>query len=474
MNKDKFNVLLIVTDEQRITELGAYGSTSCKTPNLDKLAKQSVVYENAYTSCPLCSPARATIQTGLYPHSHGTTCNTSDIGCNAPELNDTPFLLPRVMMRNGYSCGFNGKWHLGTSNGNAFGSGREAALPSHFGYEGMDFPGHGGIGMNYPQYKKYLKDNSYTIDLDVKEDMAPLLYGSWKEGEEVGVPHFITDFTISLMEDFRKRNKHFFMLHNFWGPHQPYYVPEKYLRMYDGVSIPEWENFNWKPANKDGSHRLRALPQACRNDWKAWENLIKHKYAFVTYIDNQIGRMLDYLEEAGLSENTMIIFTADHGDNLGGHGGLIDKGFVHFEDTHRIPLLIKHPQRRHEIRKEFASLVDIYPTVLDAAGAGCHDKIHGHSLLDETASPRDCIVTEFHGLNNITLSMRTIRSKNIKYGWSCCGGDKLYDLEKDPFETRNAIEDPAYGQELKNLKIMLGDWMRKHDDHIVSQYERYI
>ncbi len=472
MDKEKNNILLILTDEQRLSEFGAYGSTPCKTPNLDRLAKESVLFENAYTTCPLCSPARATVLTGLYPHSHGITCNTADTGCNVQELNDSPFLLPRIMPEYGYSCGYNGKWHLGSEQGNMFNSNRKPAVPSDFGFEGLDFPGHGGIGMGYPQYKKYLSDNNYELDIKINKDMGLLHYGTWSGGKEIGVPHFITDCTISLMEDFRRRNKPFFMHHNFWGPHLPYFVPEEYFRMYENVEIPEWENFNWEPAEEKNSlYRIKWLPGSNRKNWKAWEKLIKHKYAFMTYIDHQIGRMLDYLDKSGLRENTTIIFTSDHGDNLGGHGGLASKGFGHFEDTHHIPLLINQPETAPEIRKDLTSLADIYPTILDIAGINSDAKTHGHSLLDKSVPPREYVVTEFHGLNSVVLTMRTIRSGNLKYGWTCVGSDELYDLEKDPNETVNLIDDPAYSRELVNLKLMLRDWMKETADKAIYYYE---
>jgi arylsulfatase A-like enzyme len=436
------------------------------------LAKESRVYENAYTACPLCSPARASILTGLFPHGHGITCNTENIGCNVSELNDSPTLLPRILSANGYSCGFNGKWHLGTSGGNSFGSGRKAALPSDFGYEGMDFPGHGGIGMNYPQYKKYLEDNSYSVNVEIKEEMLPLLYGSWKEGEEVGVPHFITDHTISLMEDFRKRDKPFFMHHNFWGPHQPYYVPEKYLRMYDDVEIPQWKNFECDENSLGPYCKLRKLANKNRTNWKAWQELIKHKYAFMTYIDHQVGRMLDYLDSSGLADNTIVIFTADHGDNLGTHGGLLDKGFVHFEDTHRIPLIMREPDKKGSRPEDLASLLDVYPTILEKAGIEAPEHIHGRSMLSKEA-PRDYVVTEFHGLGGATLSMRTIRSGNLKYGWTCCY-EELYDLETDPYEMKNLAENPDYAESLKEMKLKLLNWMNKSSDQLNRYYERMI
>ncbi|OGV36304.1 MAG: hypothetical protein A2020_07845 [Lentisphaerae bacterium GWF2_45_14] len=396
-----------------------------------------------------------------------------DLGCNVPELNDSPSLLPRILSANGYVCGFNGKWHLGTAGGNAFNSGRRAALPSHFGFAGMDFPGHGGIGMGYPQYKQYLQDNSYSVNVDVKKDMEPLLYGVWQGDEKAGVPYFITDYTISLMEDFRKRDKPFFMHHNFWGPHQPYFVPEKYLRMYDDVMVPQWNNFECGQ-NQLGNHcQLRRLPGSNRTNWKAWQNLIKHKYAFMTYIDYQIGRMLEYLDKSGLAENTVVIFTTDHGDNLGGHGGLIDKGFVHFEDTHRIPLIVRDATRRSIRHEELVSLLDVYPTILTAAGIALPGHIHGRPLTSANTPRREYVVTEFHGLNNVMLSMRTVRCGNMKYGWTC-GTDELYDLSFDPAEMNNLAGKTEYKQVLNELKLKLMDWMREYSDPVLGQYERTV
>ncbi|MBU0637992.1 MAG: sulfatase-like hydrolase/transferase [Planctomycetes bacterium] len=182
------NILLILTDEQRLTELAAYGETPCKTPNLDRLAQRSVRFTNAYTTCPLCSPARASVITGLYPHSHGVTVNTDDIGCNVSELIDSPRLLPRKLGAAGYRCGYTGKWHLGTARGNAFGSGRPAALPSHFGFVGQDFPGHGGGGFGYPEYQEYLRRHGFRHEVTGKLDTEPLTAGVLTGPVESTVP----------------------------------------------------------------------------------------------------------------------------------------------------------------------------------------------------------------------------------------------------------------------------------------------
>ncbi|HBE04715.1 MAG: hypothetical protein A2096_17740 [Spirochaetes bacterium GWF1_41_5] len=475
MTHNRLNVLMIVTDEQRIDELGAYGSTLCRTPNLDRLAGESILFRNAYTSCPLCSPARATLLTGQYPHAHGVTSNTEDLGCCVQELNDTPELLPRQLTQHGYNCGYNGKWHLGTSQGMMYGSSRKAAVPSDFGFEGLDFPGHGGIGRGYPQYKEFLARHGYNVHITEKHGTDLLAYGTWHGSGKEGVDHFITSETISLMENFHRREKPFYIQHNFWGPHQPYFVPDEYFHIYENMEIPPWENFICSPENAWSVHRLRKFPGKKKAVWKqTWEPRIRHKYAFMTYIDSQVGRLLDYLDETGLRENTLVLFTTDHGDNLGGHGGLLDKGFGHFENTHHIPMLMRHPDLPPSERNDLVSLVDIYPTILEACSINCPKGRHGRSLLDQKVPARESVVVEFHGLHSVTLSMRTIRCGMQKYGWTACGGDEFYDLSDDPYEIHNRINDPKALDQIRTLQNKLLACMKDTGDQAASLYSRWL
>ena len=195
-------------------------------------------------------------------------------------------------------------------------------------------------------------------------------------------------------------------------------------------------------------------------------------------IDSQIGRLYNWLEKSGELENTVLIFTADHGETLGSHGGLLDKGWHHFEETHHVPLIIRFPDGSHAGKRvaEFASIADMYPTILDFAG-GDYDqnKIHGTSLLPlingETPNWRDCVVTEFLGLGNVATSMKMLRMGNLKYGCNLTGQDELYDLEKDPHEMNNLIDDPEYVDDVKMLKVKLKKWMQETDDPALRMYQ---
>jgi len=140
------NILLILTDQHRLSAVGAYGNTVCQTPHIDQLAGDGIRFENAYTTCPVCSPARATIMTGQYPNTHGITSNVHNIGCTINEIRDQPGLLSRRLQAAGYSLGYTGKWHLGTDSPTLFGSPNRPTLPKDVGFEGQNFPGHGNGG----------------------------------------------------------------------------------------------------------------------------------------------------------------------------------------------------------------------------------------------------------------------------------------------------------------------------------------
>jgi arylsulfatase A-like enzyme len=203
--------------------------------------------------------------------------------------------------------------------------------------------------------------------------------------------------------------------------------------------------------------------------WDHWATAIRYYYAFTTLIDRQIGRMLDYLEASGQAENTVVVFSADHGQTLGSHGGLTDKGWLHFEEIHRIPMIIRIPGTGPRQIKELVSSVDLYPTLLDLAGAAWDPSaVHGRSVLPlisgKTADWRDMVVSEFNGLNSMVSTLRTVRCGDIKYGFSCTNQDELYDLARDPHETRNLIDHPAYAGTAAEMRSRLLDWTREMKD----------
>ena len=466
------NILLILTDQHRLSALGCYGPTPCRTPNLDRLAAEGVRFETAYTCFPVCSPTRASIMTGQWPHAHGVCANVHNLGCSVHELADRPELLSRRLQAAGYRCGYTGKWHLGTADETAFGGPNTPSLPRDVGFDGQNFPGHGGGGHNYPEYKAYLQAHGWTHQVLPNERPARVMnYGRLAGPEEATVPHFLAQHTIDLMAQYGAGDQPLFLWHNFWGPHAPYYAPAAYYEQYRDVAMPEWPNYRWDGVNENRPHQVKRHPQWDALAWEDWAEAIRHYYAFTTHIDNQIGRILDYLDSSGLAEDTIVLVSADHGETLGSHGGLTDKGWHHFEEIQRIPMIVRLPPAMRSldpgtVLEQWVSNLDIFPTVLDWAG-GDAGGVHGQSFAPlvqgADAAGRETIFVEFNGVNSLATNMITCRHGDWKYGWNCSSFDELYNLAEDPYETANRIDDPACAGEVKAMIRRIEAFMEETD-----------
>jgi arylsulfatase A-like enzyme len=492
MPSDKQNILLIFTDQNRADMLSCYNpDTICQTPHLDAIAEQSVVFQQAYTVCSVCSPARASLQTGLYPHSHGVETNIYNRGCMIHELPDTDYLLSRRLGQAGYSAGFTGKWHLGEGGAPAFaGTGglrplyapQHNAVPTNLGYEGDDFPGHGGGGYQYPQYQEYLKANGLTFDVDGKDTAG----GEMPHSGEVTSPlestneYYLVNQAMHYIEAFSQRDQPFcFQLH-FWGPHEPYLAPTEFLDWYRDAKIPPWPNFS------DTGETKSSFQERCRNGekpWSYWEKSLRYYYGFMSSIDAQIGRLVAYLKEHDLYDNTTIIFSADHGDSQGCHGGLGDKSYHMYEETMRIPLIIK-PARTESRRIDvsaFANTCDIYASILDLAGlpAEICQQGSGRSLVpfvegDTPDDWRTSQVSEGLSAAHALCSHRMIRHGHWKYVFYAAGTDELYDLEADRWELTNLIDRPEHQTTLKELQALLLESMTESNDLLRIDFTRMI
>ena len=502
MPEDQPNILLILTDQHRLSAVGACGPTPCQTPNIDRLAAEGVRFENAYTSCPVCTPARASIMTGMLPHNHGMFQNTEDVGSPVHALPDGPNLLSRQLEAAGYQLGYSGKWHLGSDNMRKMGAEIRPCLPKDVGFRGHNFPGHGNGGWDYPQFREYLRRRGLEhkvrpwgeSTVPYRRDAHGGVLGQPIEGT---VPYYLTENTIRLIDEFAADKRPFFLWHNFWGPHAPCFFTQEYLDIYRDVEIPEWPNFHWPAMETPGPHQFSITPQILSHGeemtWDDWAMAVRYYYAFTTLIDDQIGRMVKHLRNRGLLESTVILFAADHGESLGDHGGIYNKGWTHFEEAHRIPMILRmpHSARAGTVASELVSLIDLYPTVLDLAGAPCpspsqrpprpadwpygvQQNPDGESLLPlvggREAEWRDTIVSEFHGLYDNSCIMRTLRHGQYKYGYTFLGRDELYDLAADPAEMNNVIDDPAYEDVAGLVREKMRQWMDETQDYALGGF----
>lgn len=476
------NVLFILTDQQRLSAVGCYGNTPCRTPHIDRLAREGVRFETAYTSCPVCTPARASLMTGLYPHAHGMRTNINDPDCLITELPDSPRLLSRRLGRAGYRCGFTGKWHMGDwyPGWNLAADHRaqfnipplDRSLPETRGFEG-----HGGSRhqctwlsddrVEYPSYLEYLAQNKFEHRFQRLKSGAG--QGFLHDNPiEATVAHYLAQNTIGLIDTFADAGEPFLLWHNEWGPHGPHYSTRELLESYRDVDIPPWGNFGHTPGLDALPATMQLHPRHGSLSWEDWAESIRHYYAYTTLIDMQIGRILDHLERRGLADNTWVIFASDHGEMIGSHGGLTNKGWNHYEEDHRIPLIIRPPGRSGiqggRVMREFASLLDLHPTILQIAGADFSDEqMHGSNLLpllEGRAAPwRDAIFSEFFGHAGSSTTMITCRHGQFKYGYNCAGRDELYDLDADPHEVVNLVDSPAHVSILREMRRRTFTWI---------------
>lgn len=394
----KPNILFIHTDQQRADTLGCYGNPVVKTPHLDKLAKDGVLFENAHCTHPLCTPSRASLLTGRYIHSHR-------LYRNGMPLNEEETTIADVLKDNGYKTGLIGKAHFTPYKGDPKQHLESIQVnngvphdecwdfwrnfnQSYYGFDHIEMSmGHGSYGMNGGQYGLWVHEqHPEKVKLFSQEEAlepSDKKYSSWKSAVplEIHSSTWITDKTI----DFIKENKDqpFYAWVGYQEPHTPFNPPKPYCDMYDPADVP-------LPVRRKGEWGDN-LPDhikyyLSRGGWSSiseeqTREIIAHYYGMVSLVDDCVGRIMSSLEEEGLADNTIIVFTSDHGEWLGDHD-LWLKGAVHTRGVTRIPMIIKWPgvsEKGHRV-SAVASHVDVVPTLLDAAGADNPYGVQGTSL----------------------------------------------------------------------------------------------
>ncbi|MBN1490729.1 MAG: sulfatase-like hydrolase/transferase [Phycisphaerae bacterium] len=448
----KPNILWIGVDQMRQDTPGCYGNRLCKTPNIDRLARDGVTFTRAYTTCCLCSPARASMFTGRFAFHHGMGTNCDLYHSLARELPHPETLLHHRLKARGYRCGFVGKWHVGTDLG-----------PVDHGFEGMNLPGYGDI-KNDADFQRYLTTNGLSFGpvqnpIFGNPRQKTLMAGHWNGPTESTPAYYLANTTIKMLEEYAANSRPFFLTCQFWGPHSPHLPSPEFLGMHDRSAIEPWKNFKDNLHGKPESVRrfrrdfYRNLP----DDWASWREVVGLYYDFTTMIDQQIGRILDQLDALGLADNTLVIFVSDHGDMLGCHGGLFDKGFM-YEEAFRIPMIVRWPGARPASGTSDALVynMDIMPTILDLLGTP-DDTLDGQSFLPALqgkplASPRENIYLEFHGIRYLYSQRALVTRDGYKYIFNPGDQDEFYDLNTDPAELANVIDAERYAKKVAAIR----------------------
>ncbi len=469
---DKPNILYIMTDQQCRNMLSSYPGSQCKTPNLDKLIADATRFDNAYTICPLCTPARASMLSGVYPHAHGLMSNYSvwpreDFPEGTKLINS--FLEPA-----GYDCIYVGKWHCG-----------QEKIPRDYGFTGMDKPGTAGYGgaAQTNEYRRYMTDNNLC------EAQQHVLYETcWRYGEnEVHAgystgdersnqDYFLASYAIDHIQKYNSDDGPWFMFLSFWNPHAPFFPPKSYCDMYEPKDIKVSDSLLEDLESKPYFHKF-FRDRFCLSRWtkEEWQEIISIYYAQMTFLDAQIGRIVDYLESIGEYDNTAILFTSDHGDYMGAHGGMYDKERPLYEEIMRIPLFVKIPGSNSTGKCEkFVSNMDLAATCLELAGEEIPEHFHARSLVklidDNNAEWDDDFFGQFNG-HKYLASGRMLRWSHWKYCFNAGAGDELYDLDKDPHELNNLADNSDFSQILEEGRARLCKWMESTGDNLLQWSE---
>ena len=466
------NIIFIMADDHASQALGCYGSKINQTPNLDRLAREGMLFRNCFCTNSICAPSRAVILTGKYSHINGVINNKV-------AFDGSQQTFPKLLQKAGYQTAVIGKWHLKSE-------------PTGF-------------------------------------DHYDILIGSWGQGEYFNplfsingqkqrttgyVTDIITDKCLGWLKK-QKSDKPFCLMYQHKAPHRAWEPDEKHAKMYEDIDIPEPETFDDDYKTRSDAarrqemtveHHLtpndlkvqppKELPSEELRDWdkkgvhgeywspsvnlwgqalKKWkyQRYIKDYLRCIASIDDNVGRLLDYLEKVGLAENTIVIYTSDQGFYLGEHGWF-DKRFM-YEESLRMPLLVRYPKeiKAGSVNDDIVLNLDFAPTLLNIAGVSKPTDMQGRSFRQilQGSTPVNWRTSmyyhyyEYPGWHAVKrhYGVRTKRYKLIHFYYDIDAWE-LYNLEKDPHELNNIYDNPAYKSIVRQLKDELKHLQKKFRD----------
>jgi arylsulfatase A-like enzyme len=483
------NLLIFMVDQWRYDATGHTGNPILRTPHLDRLAAEGTRLTRAFTTVPLCTPTRASLWSGLWPTHHGVLINTHwRSPAPAPQnsrLPDGTPTLGTVLRDGGYATAYFGKWHVGP----------ESDLP-RCGFDHFPPPGAFAQHLRERGVRREVRD-AITRDYIVKDYLfagtsnldGDDFYEIWlcSQAERwlrshLSAPHAVPPPTPSASEETDRADHHsslptstqpFACVISLPGPHPGYVVPERYAALYDPPDMPLWPNTHDNLQSKPAPHRLYrdAITHAGTVADDEWRTCIARYYAFCTLIDDQLGRMLSLLKELGVDQNTIVVFVTDHGDLIGAHQ-LWDKGPFLYEEQIHIPCILRLPGvlPAGAACNTFTMLHDLMPTLVEGLGHALPRPVDGRSIWPQLCGapapvdwPDDAYV-QYHGEGISLYSIRALRTARHKYVYYPFDRDELYDLETDPWELHNLIDDPGMAPILSEMRARLVHRMQQADD----------
>jgi arylsulfatase A-like enzyme len=513
------NIVWLLTDHHVFAHHWRQNGPRPALPTYERLSHEGIHFENAQSICPLCTPARASMLTGAYPHRHGMVMNNGDCGSRL-DFEPDERLFSHYLLEAGYRVGYFGKWHCG-----------EERKAGDYGFEGFSMLGYGHAYWSdeYAEYLDALGLPQAEVDVEWKfgdpswRGRRVLLKDEPNTGRlmescgtlttpvETHEAFFVAHLACRWLEQAAQTGEPFCLRVDVWGPHQPYFVGAPFAGSIDPTTISEYVSFRATLDSRPEFHRaFRDLRhnRAAIQSWEEWQPIVARSYEHATQVDTAIGRVLAVLDRIGLAENTIVFYTADHGDAIASNGGVFDKDSLMVEETMRIPLAVRWPGRvpagvtseklvthmdivptvleaagtesiplavrwpgrvpAGVTSEKLVTHMDIVPTVLEAAGAESPAPMDGESMLEliqhpSTAAWREDLMCQHHGHGSLHFQ-RLLRRGNHKYVAHLDDQDELYDLERDPYELTNLVDRPDMQGILSEMRERLCRQMAAYDD----------
>jgi len=460
------NFLFIITDQQRADHLGCYGNSVVKTPNIDKIATRGKRWDRFYVANPICMPNRASIMTGRMCSSHGARHNGIPLS-----QDHTTFV--ELLKDAGYDTGLIGKSHLQSFTGLAA-TNQYTDDPNKHNHVEVA-AGHGDQACG--DYLLWAREQNADFDnltgkSNALRDNRIDAPQAWRTQvpEELYSTNWIADRSCDWLGKRANDDSPFFLQMSFPDPHHPFTPPGKYWDMYDPKVMSLPESFGagdslpiqrMRKALAEGTDKRSSQDPFAVTKSEA-RAIIALTYGMITMIDDAIGRVLKQLQQSGLAENTIVVFTSDHGDYMGDHG-LMLKLLLHYQGLIRVPFIWHDPRNpaNNTITSELSSSIDIAPTILEAANIQAFNGIQGRDLFD--GNPPDAVIVEEDSQRSMIAFEDPQRIRTVvteRYRMSLREGedwDELYDLQNDPYELNNCYEQ----DDMKDIRAELTETMLK-------------
>ncbi|MFC7157521.1 sulfatase-like hydrolase/transferase [Halomarina halobia] len=489
------NIVVLFTDQQQAGTV--HPNSPCRTPILDEFSESGTRFDRCYSPNPICSPSRASFMTGVLPHVHGMINVTHGVEPYGAQFRSDLDTWSGQLAEAGYTNGYFGKWHVE----------RTGELEA-FGFDRYSIRRSAEFESTFHDYRASLdlppvpnRSRSGVVDPVVVEDEGYddyLLSGHIDEPVEGMSDHFVYSQGLDFIRDAARDGGPFSAVISTYAPHDPYLAPTEFREQYDIDEIEKPANFHDTLKDKP---RIYGRQRDIWEDlsWEEYAEAIASYYGYCSFIDLQVGRVIEVLRETGELDDTIIVYTSDHGDYLGAHGMFL-KGVAPFEEAYRVPCLIRTPTEYPDgvVRDDIVQLQDLAPTIVNIAtgedfpptsriGPENPHARGGENVaaLDEEpsftatslvpflrderpANHRQEAFAEFHG-QDFAWTQRVYWRNDLKYVFNTFAEDELYDLAADPNELLNVVDDAEYEEMKKALSERMWQIARETGDYQISE-----